>query len=78
MLPMRGEKSTCFALTEPHSGSDAMSIRTTAVEDGESLVINGTKHYISGAPFADFAIVMCVTDATATPPQITAVLVDLD
>ncbi|KER74101.1 acyl-CoA dehydrogenase [Burkholderia cepacia] len=75
---MRGEKSTCFALTEPHSGSDAMSIRTTAVEDGDALVINGTKHYISGAPFADFAIVMCVTDASATPPQITAVLVDLD
>ncbi|KVL50740.1 acyl-CoA dehydrogenase [Burkholderia cepacia] len=75
---MRGEQSTCFALTEPHSGSDAMSIRTTAVEDGDALVINGAKHYISGAPFADFAIVMCVTDATATPPQITAVLVDLD
>ncbi|UEP25809.1 acyl-CoA dehydrogenase family protein [Burkholderia ambifaria] len=75
---MRGEKSTCFALTEPHSGSDAMSIRTTAVEDGDMLVVNGAKHYISGAPFADFAIVMCVTDPSATPPQITAVLVDLD
>ena len=75
---MRGETSTCFALTEPHSGSDAMSIRTSATEDGDSLVINGAKHYISGAPFADFAIVMCVTDSAATPPQITAVLVDLD
>jgi alkylation response protein AidB-like acyl-CoA dehydrogenase len=73
-----GEKSTCFALTEPHSGSDAMSIRTSAVADGDMLVINGHKHYISGAPFADFAIVMCVTDATTTPPAITAVLVDLD
>lgn len=75
---IRGEKSTCFALTEPHSGSDAQSIRTTAVADGDDLVINGQKHYISGAPFADFAIVMCVTDASATPPAITAVLVDLD
>lgn len=75
---MRGEKATCFALTEPHSGSDAMSIRTSAIEDGGMLVINGSKHYISGAPFADFAIVMCVTDPSATPPQISAVLVDLD
>ncbi|CAG9165783.1 acyl-CoA dehydrogenase family protein [Cupriavidus respiraculi] len=75
---IRGEKSTCFALTEPHSGSDAQSIKTSAVPDGDQLVINGTKHFISGAPFADFAIVMCVTDATVTPPAITAVLVDLD
>ncbi|EHP42175.1 acyl-CoA dehydrogenase [Cupriavidus basilensis OR16] len=75
---IRGEKSTCFALTEPHSGSDAQSISTTAVADGDDLVINGRKHYISGAPFADFAIVMCVTDATVSPPAITAVLIDLD
>lgn len=75
---IRGEKSTCFALTEPHSGSDAQSIRTSAVVEGDELVINGQKHYISGAPFADFAIVMCVTDATTSPPAITAVLVDLD
>lgn len=75
---IRGEKSTCFALTEPHSGSDAQSLRTSAVVDGDELVINGQKHYISGAPFADFAIVMCVTDATTSPPAITAVLVDLD
>ncbi|RDK11204.1 acyl-CoA dehydrogenase family protein [Cupriavidus lacunae] len=75
---IRGEKSTCFALTETHSGSDAQSIKTSAVADGDALVINGGKHYISGAPFADFAIVMCVTDATTTPPAITAVLVDLD
>lgn len=75
---IRGEKSTCFALTEPHSGSDAMSIRTSAVADGDDLIVNGEKHYISGAPFADFAIVMCVTDAATSPPSITAVLVDLD
>ncbi|QYY27722.1 MULTISPECIES: acyl-CoA dehydrogenase family protein [Cupriavidus] len=78
-LPViRGEKSTCFALTETHSGSDAQSIATTAVADGDTLVVNGSKHYISGAPFASFAIVMCVTDATVSPPAISAVLVDLD
>ncbi len=75
---IRGEKSTCFALTETHSGSDAQSIATTAMPDGDELVINGGKHYISGAPFADFAIVMCVTDAHVSPPAISAVLVDLD
>jgi hypothetical protein len=39
---------------------------------GDAPVINGVKHYISGAPFADFAIVMCVTDASTSPPEITA------
>ena len=78
MPVIRGEKSTCFALTEPHSGSDAQSITTTATRDGDALIISGQKHYISGAPFADFAIVMCVTDASTSPPKITAVLVDLD
>lgn len=75
---IRGERSTCFALTEPHSGSDAQSISTSAVVDGDDLVINGRKHYISGAPFADFAIVMCVTNPDSSPPAISAVLVDLD
>lgn len=75
---IRGERSTCFAMTEPQSGSDALGIGTTAIADGDDLIISGHKHYISGAPFADFAIVMCVTDADTTPPQITAVLVDLD
>lgn len=75
---IRGEKSVCFALTELHSGSDAQSITTSAVADGDMLRIDGGKHYISGAPFADFAIVMCVTDAGASPPAISAVLVDLD
>ncbi len=74
---LRGEKGICFALTEPHSGSDAASIKTSAVRDGDELVINGHKHYISGSTFADFAIVICVTDPEAGPKGITAVLVDL-
>lgn len=75
---MAGEKGICFALTEPHSGSDAASIRTSAVRDGDTLVINGHKHFISGSPFADIAIVMCVTDPEAGPKGISAVLVELD
>jgi alkylation response protein AidB-like acyl-CoA dehydrogenase len=77
MPVIRGDKGICFALTEPHSGSDAASIRTSAVRDGDELVINGHKHYISGSTFADIAIVICVTDPEAGPAGITAVLVDL-
>jgi len=64
LLPLvRGEQSMCFALTEPEAGSDAQAIRTSAVRDGESWVINGMKHYITNADKADFAVVFAVTDA---------------
>ena len=75
---MTGRKGICFALTEPHSGSDAASIRTTAVREGDELVITGHKHFITGSPFADIAIVMCVTDPAAGPKGISAVFVELD
>lgn len=75
---MTGKKGICFALTEPHSGSDAASIRTTAVRDGDDLVLNGHKHFITGSPFADIAIVLCVTDPAAGPKGISAVFVELD
>ena len=58
-----GERTMCFALTEPEAGSDAQAIRTTAVRDGDSWVITGHKHYITNAQDADFAIVFAVTDA---------------
>jgi len=54
-----------FALTEPESGSDAGSLRTTAVLDGEHYIINGTKRYITNAPEASIFTVMARTDATA-------------
>ena len=75
---MTGDKSICFAMTEPHSGSDAASIQTSAVREGDELVINGHKHYISGSTFADIAIVICVTDPAAGPKGMSAVLVELD
>ena len=56
------EKSMCFALTEPGAGSDAQSIRTTAVRDGDEWVINGSKHFITNGAHADFALVFAVTD----------------
>ncbi|AVR97431.1 acyl-CoA dehydrogenase family protein [Pseudoduganella armeniaca] len=51
-----------FALTEPESGSDAASLRTTAVRDGDHYVINGTKRYITNAPEASIFTVMARTD----------------
>jgi acyl-CoA dehydrogenase len=58
-----GEKTMCFALTEPEAGSDAQSIRTSARRDGDAWVIDGAKHYITNAARADFAVVFAVTDA---------------
>lgn len=57
-----GEKVLAFALTEPGAGSDAGSTLTTAVEDGDYYVLNGRKTFISGAPFADYAVVYARTD----------------
>ncbi|GAB2895485.1 acyl-CoA dehydrogenase family protein [Paralcaligenes sp. KSB-10] len=79
MLPVvRGEKGSCFAMTEPASGSDAASIRTRAVREGDDYVITGRKHYISASAFADFAVTMCVTDPDKGRDGISAILVDFD
>lgn len=56
-----GEVIGSFALTEPDIGSDAASIRTTAVGDGDSYLLNGTKRYITNAPVADIFTVMART-----------------
>ena len=60
----KGEKIIAFALTEPGAGSDAGGTLTTAVQDGDHFVLNGRKTFISGAPFADYAIVYAKTDPT--------------
>ncbi|MGH3442980.1 MAG: acyl-CoA dehydrogenase family protein [Nitriliruptorales bacterium] len=59
---MTGEATMCFALTEPEAGSDAQGIRTRAEQHGDTWVLNGTKHYITGADDADFALVFAVND----------------
>ena len=56
------KKTMCFALTEPEAGSDAQSIRTKAVLEGDEWVITGHKHYITNGEHADFAIVFALTD----------------
>lgn len=60
----KGEKIIAFALTEPGAGSDAGSMTTTAIEDGDDYILNGRKTFISGAPFADYAVVYAKTDLT--------------
>lgn len=61
----KGEIVTAFALTEPHGGSDAASIRTYAVRDGSDYVINGTKIFITNAHRADVLVVFVKTEKDA-------------
>ncbi|TDX26751.1 acyl-CoA dehydrogenase [Modicisalibacter xianhensis] len=57
-----GEIISSFCLTEPDSGSDAASLRTTAIRDGDYYVLNGTKRFITNGPEADLFTVMARTD----------------
>ena len=57
-----GEYLSSFCLTEPDSGSDAASLKTTAVRDGDSYVLNGTKRFITNAPHAGIYTVMARTN----------------
>ncbi len=57
-----GEWVSCFCLTEPDAGSDAASLKTSAVRDGDHYIINGTKRYITNAKVADTFNVMARTD----------------
>jgi len=67
-----GETIMAFALTEPHCGSDALALTTTAIPDGDSFVINGAKQFITNAAYADCFI----TFARVPEIGITAFLVD--
>lgn len=58
-----GELLSSFCLTEPDAGSDAASLKTTAVRDGDSYVLNGTKRFITNAPHAGIYTVMARTSS---------------
>ena len=76
---IRGEKTACFAQTEPDAGGDPAGMKTRAVLDGDHWVLNGTKRFISNAGFSDFAQVMAVTDPEKRARGgITCFLVDMD
>ena len=81
LLPaVRGERMDALAMTEPEAGSDVRGMKCTAVRSGGDWVVNGTKHFISGADHADFVIVFIATGEDDTPrgpkKRLTAFLVD--
>jgi alkylation response protein AidB-like acyl-CoA dehydrogenase len=79
-LPRMAEGSLrcCFAMTEPEAGSDVRAIRTTATRDGDELVLDGTKMWITNGLRAGLIGLLVKTDPRADPPQrgMTALLVE--
>ena len=71
----RGEMLGAFCLTEPHVGSEAGGLKTTAVKDGDSYLLNGVKQFITSGKAGDLAIVMAVTDKAAGKKGISAFIV---
>jgi len=71
----QGQLLGAFCLTEPHVGSDASALRTTAVKDGDAYVIQGVKQFITSGKHGDVAIVIAVTDKAAGKKGLSAFLV---
>jgi acyl-CoA dehydrogenase len=79
MPVLRGEKTACFAQTEPDAGSDPGGMRTVAVRDGDHYVINGVKRFITAAGESDFMQLMAATDrAKGSHGGISCFIVDMD
>jgi alkylation response protein AidB-like acyl-CoA dehydrogenase len=72
-----GAKLASYCLTEPGAGSDASSLRTSAIRDGDDYIVNGSKVFISGAGDTDVLVVMLRTGA-AGPKGISALLIPAD
>jgi acyl-CoA dehydrogenase len=80
LIPViQGEKTDCFAQTEPDAGGDPAAMRTTAVREGDHYVINGSKRFITSGDTASFAQVIARTDRSkGSHGGISAFLVDMD
>jgi alkylation response protein AidB-like acyl-CoA dehydrogenase len=77
LVPLaRGEKLAAWGLTEPGSGSDAAAMKTTAVRDGDSWVLNGSKAFITHGTSADIMVAMAVTDKTRGNKGISAFIIE--
>lgn len=74
----KADKSVCFALTEADAGSDASALKTTAELQGDHYRLNGSKRYISGASYADTAILLAQTKRDGEGAGISAFYVDLN
>jgi alkylation response protein AidB-like acyl-CoA dehydrogenase len=73
---LAGEKLGCFGLSEPGAGSDAASLRTTAVRDGDAYVINGSKIFITNGTIADYCMLAAYTDRSRRGSGISMFVVD--
>lgn len=71
----RGEMLGAFALTEPHAGSDASALQTTAIREGDSYVLQGVKQFITSGKNGDLCIVIAVTDRSAGKKGMSAFIV---
>ena len=74
----QGELLGAFCLTEPHVGSDASLLKTTAVKDGDAYVLNGVKQFITSGKNGQVAIVIAVTDRGAGKKGMSAFIVPTD
>ncbi len=79
LAPMAaGEQLGCFALTEPHTGSDASALKCRAKRDGDDYILNGTKQFITSGKIGDTLIAFAVTDPDAGGRGISAFIVPTD
>jgi butyryl-CoA dehydrogenase len=79
LVPLaKGEMLGAFCLTEPHVGSDASALRTTATREGDGYVLDGVKQFITSGRNGDVAIVIAVTDKAAGKRGMSAFMVPTD
>ena len=74
----QGDMLGAFGLTEPHTGSDASALRTRAVLDGNSFILNGSKQFITNGAKADVALIIAVTDPDAGKKGLSCFVVPTD
>lgn len=75
---MQGERSGCFALTEPAAGSDPSSMETRAVKEGDTWTLTGEKRFITAGGYADYAVVFARAIVDGRDAGITCFFVDAD
>ena len=75
---LSGKVVGCFAITEPDTGSDVASMKTTATRDGDGYLLNGTKIWITNATVADAGIIFAYTDRSQKHRGMSAFYVDLN
>ncbi|MDI6804050.1 MAG: acyl-CoA dehydrogenase [Bacteroidota bacterium] len=73
-----GKKIGAWALTEPSSGSDAGSMKTTAIRDGNFYILNGSKNFITHGSVGKVTVVLAITDKSKGKKGISAFIVDND